>query len=371
MGAQERNGSDESTAVIGLDLLRGLASLAVALAHLRGLTYVEWGALDGASKTLPVMTFFALTRFGHEAVLTFFVLSGFLIGGQIIRMCQAGTFNPAIYIIDRSTRILLPLIPAVLLTAAISFFVLGEILSPAQVFGNMIGFNGLLVESLLRNGPLWSLSYEIWFYVLGGVIASLFVQGGGKISFILLVMCAAVFAVHNSLLLLIWWLGAVVVLTIDIPRKGIVALIGLGLFLTGSACWQLGWESKSFANIALIPKGVAEVLIAQGVGLTLPWFCAARSNIWLRSFARLAGSLSAISYTLYLVHYPVLSAFEQAFPRATHVGLNSFVALGLRAVAVLIATLVMWTLFERQTNAVRRFLKSRLLSAAHGRRLDG
>jgi peptidoglycan/LPS O-acetylase OafA/YrhL len=56
--------------------------------------------------------FFAATRLGGEAVLLFFVLSGFLVGGRIIRRAKSRTFSLKDYSVDRCSRILLPLIPA-------------------------------------------------------------------------------------------------------------------------------------------------------------------------------------------------------------------------------------------------------------------
>src|SRR5215813_13613142 len=67
---------------VALDLLRGWAALIVLLVHVRGASFVEFGSLPPDQKTILVVVLFGLTRIGHEAVLIFFVLSGFLVGGK-------------------------------------------------------------------------------------------------------------------------------------------------------------------------------------------------------------------------------------------------------------------------------------------------
>jgi peptidoglycan/LPS O-acetylase OafA/YrhL len=150
--------------LIALDLARVLAAVTVMLVHVRARSFVELGALPPSQQSWPVVIFFAATRLGGEAVLLFFVLSGFLVGGRIIRRVESSTF---------SIKILLPLIPACLLTALIDRFVLGHGVDLPVLAANMVGLNGLLAPTLDANHPLWSLSYEIWFYIAGGACAVL------------------------------------------------------------------------------------------------------------------------------------------------------------------------------------------------------
>ena len=70
--------------MIGLDLMRGTAALTVLVAHLRGNSFVEYGALPVAQHGTLTALFFFVTRVAYEAVIVFFVLSGFLVGGQVL-----------------------------------------------------------------------------------------------------------------------------------------------------------------------------------------------------------------------------------------------------------------------------------------------
>jgi peptidoglycan/LPS O-acetylase OafA/YrhL len=44
-------------------------------------TWLDYGELNAQSKGLLTQTFFLVTRMGKEAVMVFFVMSGYLVGG--------------------------------------------------------------------------------------------------------------------------------------------------------------------------------------------------------------------------------------------------------------------------------------------------
>ena len=67
-------------ASVGLDMVRGLAALVVLGGHWRNLLFVDfWQLTSGRSiMALPYL----LTSAGHQAVVVFFVLSGYLVGAR-------------------------------------------------------------------------------------------------------------------------------------------------------------------------------------------------------------------------------------------------------------------------------------------------
>ena len=65
-----------------LDVIRALAAIEVILSHLRGFIFTDFGQLMHAN--ILVKAFDFITGFGHQAVVIFFVLSGYLVGGSII-----------------------------------------------------------------------------------------------------------------------------------------------------------------------------------------------------------------------------------------------------------------------------------------------
>src|SRR5262249_807489 len=60
-----------------LDLIRGLAAIAVLVYHVRYGFFVDYGELSAPDHFS--FLFYSLTAFGHDAVMVFFVLSGFFI----------------------------------------------------------------------------------------------------------------------------------------------------------------------------------------------------------------------------------------------------------------------------------------------------
>lgn len=161
-----------------LDWLRFAAALMVVAIHARGASWVEWGRLAEASQTRLAAAFFALTRAGTEWVLVFFVLSGFLVGGKVIERVGGGTFSLHDYAVDRISRIWLPLIPALLWSAIVAYWV-DKPVSWVGFGGNLLGLQLVFFRTFAENIPLWSLAYEIWFYFLAGA-AAVWVMSGTR-----------------------------------------------------------------------------------------------------------------------------------------------------------------------------------------------
>lgn len=98
-----------------LDLLRFLSALIVVIAHCRANFFEIFGNLETASKTIYVKMFYFLTSFSDDAVLVFFILSGFLVGGKILESISIRRpVSPGEFAIKRSVRIGLPLVGSVL-----------------------------------------------------------------------------------------------------------------------------------------------------------------------------------------------------------------------------------------------------------------
>lgn len=87
--------------------------------HYRGAFLPEYSDIPIEQRNTFTFLFYTLTHFPAEAVLLFFVLSGFLVGGKVIERCNGRNFDTASYAIDRFVRIMLPLVSALLLSAVI------------------------------------------------------------------------------------------------------------------------------------------------------------------------------------------------------------------------------------------------------------
>ncbi|MBX6359770.1 MAG: acyltransferase [Acidobacterium ailaaui] len=175
----------QTQASVLLDLLRALAALLVCLEHWRNLFYVDYGQI--ASHRILFALPYVVCGAGHQAVVIFFVLSGYLISGSIFRMMRHGEWSWRLYLTHRLVRLWIVLVPALLLGAALDFAGLHFHLAPAlyagqtgthmmnrvpetfracSFFGNLFFLQGILTTTFGSNTPLWSLANEFWYYIL-------------------------------------------------------------------------------------------------------------------------------------------------------------------------------------------------------------
>ena len=68
-----------------------MAAIAVCAGHLRSALLVDYSQLTHSSYMLKA--FYFLTGLGHQAVIIFFVLSGFFVGGSILKNLENFSFK--------------------------------------------------------------------------------------------------------------------------------------------------------------------------------------------------------------------------------------------------------------------------------------
>ena len=97
-----------------LDMLRGVAAFLVLAAHLRG--YLLPGFNELTQSGILIQVFYFATGLGHQSVVVFFVLSGYLVGGSVIENLLRQHFIWPRYLLRRLTRLWIVIVPALLLT---------------------------------------------------------------------------------------------------------------------------------------------------------------------------------------------------------------------------------------------------------------
>lgn len=149
-----------SQKLIPLEALRALASLYVFLHH----TLYSFELLEEKS------FFWYFFNFGQEAVIVFFILSGFVISNSL----EKNNYPFKIYFLHRFTRIYSVVFIAYIVSY-ICWIIYSDTLLPSYIdfVLNLLMLQdsamfrpGTIVSPLFGNNPLWSLSYEWWFYII-------------------------------------------------------------------------------------------------------------------------------------------------------------------------------------------------------------
>lgn len=364
-----------------LDFIRSVAAWAVMWGHLRALFFVDFQELHLRNPLLNAIYF--VTGFGHEAVMVFFVLSGFLISSSILRSRAAGTWSWAGYAISRATRLYVVLIPGLLfgtlwdLSGKNLFAASGLYTSPLAGFGRLIVRDDLTVKNFFgnlfflqtifcdtfgSNGPLWSIASEFWYYVLFplGLIASqawLRKARGQAILLAFFALCIIVLLGPEKMVgFLIWLAGFVLVVacarfTISARPVQLACLFLSGLIL-GAALAAARLEKLSSLNSDLAVGLAFSVFLFAVLQLD---FRTAQKGAYLRSAHLFAG----FSYTLYVLHFPFLLFLRAALtpqqkwqPDTRHLCYGA----GIGIITLIFAWLVA-QVTERKTGSVRRKIK--------------
>lgn len=346
-----------------LDWARFLAAFWVLIVHARGFTWVRYADIQQEFKGFFTATFFALTRVGHEAVLFFFVLSGFLVGGKLIERCLHGEFDVNSYVVDRATRIYVTLIPAIALSVLLGLL-RSKYTEPQVLIGNLLGLQGVFVDSVAGNAPLWSLAYETWFYILAGAIAtSLVAKSNRLLAFVLVLASILVFVKLDFVLLMTWWLGAISYFVRE-PKKATL-LIGIAGTLLGGFFMQLTSESESmrisWIYLDNIPRNVFVLIYSGSIALIVSSIANWNpKSFHLQKFEWLGSKFSTFSYSLYLTHYPLLVFWSHLTPdKQVALDFSAFCLFFLRIFTCISVALIFYALFERHTINIRRWLIAR------------
>jgi len=313
-----------------LDVLRGLVATYVDLGHCRWLLWAGQGAWIKVHHGLPA-NLLALAssslRYAHAAVMIFFVLSGFFIHLRAAPALAAGStvkFNSGEYLKRRAHRLVAPYAFALLVTIAadmvgrhffptlyeartgdslLDYNFARKVYTPSSILPALVLLPDSLGFDFGTNGPLWSLAYEVVYYLL--YPAWLYLRRFGFMT-----------GYGTGLIL-----GA---LTLWIPQVQFLSpvLLCYPVWLAGAALAEILSRGFHVGFVSLL-AGVAALAGFAGLQLSLPPFVTILVYVLFGSaivclfaclperFAasrwhRLGEELGIRGYSIYILHFPLV-----------------------------------------------------------------
>lgn len=312
--------SDSSARIKGLDGLRGFASLAVVLYHVSLIARPEMSETAWAWLTQsPLKLLFP----GTEAVLVFFALSGLVVALPALRPDFAWTR----YYPSRLLRLYLPVLGALIFASALIVVIprdpasvpsdswLRDAQAATVTPGSFLAEASLLPASYDIDNVLWSLRWELFFSLLLPLFVWLAIRFRRASVYLAVIAVAATIAgraleLDALVYFPVFLLGTIIAINLDSIRASaprvrtrglwpvLAALSGVMLIASWLARPVVDGRSKIATDVVWGLAGVGAALI---VLLVIVWpalrrACEGRSALWL----------GRISFSLYLVHAPIL-----------------------------------------------------------------
>lgn len=366
-----------------LDAIRWVAASIVMVNHVGEQMLVALSELPPGARTLPHYGFSFVSGFAHYAVIVFFVLSGYLVGGSYCAAQARGRPDLGGYALKRLTRLWVVLLPTLLFTYVATQ--VGSSLAPAAYSEKQLGAltggdlvcNALFLQNVfcLRfggNDSLWSLFNEFWYYVAFPLTVATFFSERRIVRIGSLVALAALFVVFTALQqsfarfvpYYVLWLGGVAVAYAPKPHRLLGVRVSLALFVIFIVAVRVtlgpslahGRSLASYAVDFSTMVLLVNLLVAMAHSETLVG----------PPFPALHKALSGFSYTLYCVNFPAVVLFSAGVIALTGRGLRmeptgigdwALVGAGL---AFVTGFAYLFSLaFESRTDAVRSFLQRR------------
>jgi peptidoglycan/LPS O-acetylase OafA/YrhL len=357
--------------------LRWLAAAAVAVSHIRQnfIAGNEQEAHHGIIATIV----FSVADFGGAAVMVFFVLSGFLVGGKALDLFQSSSVarDWPHFLVDRFSRTFVVLWPALALAGGAVLLL--RVIAPDAPFmtsahwgpalyrpingdisvqswlGAAALVNGLASPMLQINGPLWSLAFE-WFYYMAALALILGIRGVFSVGAVAIMVYAVILLglglIFNSDMIvwtLVWIMGVASRFAFD---HGILSGTRLRI---GSLVILLTVLVENHIH------GVSNLLI----GLATAFVIANRDWASWKIGASWGEKLAGFSYSFYLTHFPITVAILGMLYRcgitAQRLPLNGVsLAIMLVTLAIAVVAARLFALVtEDRTRDVRDFLLRR------------
>jgi peptidoglycan/LPS O-acetylase OafA/YrhL len=348
---------------IYLDVIRFTAAVGIAVAHLTQPFFsVGWPLLVDKAKA---------------GLVALFLLSGMVI--RYVTVMRKG--EAADFVVDRVSRVYSVVLPALLFTIIASY--IAQAVNPGfydphwgvnmdrpilRIFLNLIFFSQSWNWTFapLSNEPFWTLSYEVFYYAMYGVL--IYATGARRWIFFLILCVLA--GQHILLLLPLWLFGCLLhdlyqrlrVTTVSAMRLHL-AFLGVGIvsFVAAPLVVRMVIAAKNVVTRVFLahhhqPVNLhwAYVYYAIGIpmGFVLLWSMLLLDRLKMNDktgFVKSIRTLSEATFPIYLLHFPMFVLIAALFPYDRH---NSWFKLGMLAFVLVVSVLL-----AKPTNHFKNYLR--------------
>lgn len=326
--------------------LRGLAAIWVVLFHLKQSQAIAW-----MTGSMPNWLAYYIFDYGRAGVAVFFVLSGFVIAYSLEGKDFDGR-SLGHFVVRRAVRLDPPYWASIALV--ISVTVIRDMIKgmPIELPSLIsIGSHMIYMQEFLQIKEIqivyWTLTYEIQFYIFFAISVYVQRRTGHFMPVFLGMLLLAIFGIFvesdcliNGIFIDLWhgfFLGVLAY------RAGLLRTQGwaLAVLIYFTVCFE-----KSDAEIFAVPVALTAIFL----------FVSARSH---KIIAMMGGAiwqfLGQISYSLYLVHIPILSLFTGAWQRVVGRGLlQDAGAAVILLLACFVGAALFYFVFERPSQSLAK-----------------
>ncbi|MDE2362308.1 MAG: acyltransferase [Hyphomicrobiales bacterium] len=363
-----------------VDAARGLAALAVLFTHVEASALVTLADIPAEHRGALAYLAWFFYGFAHQAVVVFFVLSGFLIGGAVLAQAERGRCFFRRYLVDRTIRIYLVLVPALALTIVLDTLgrrwfgaagvydlpIYADRSSLGVLAANLLNLQDIFARYFGTDSALWTLSHEYWYYVAFGLVGVGFSSGYQKpLRVAALAGALAVTAIMSLTLsyhlfgFALWLSGACAA---RISRPIVASRIALATFVLVAVGLRVGLR-YSLVEIWWI-GGLADAAVAFAFANLLLSLRFDDGEIWRFSLWRGHRFLSEFSFSLYATHLPVVVFLCAAAQdrlgfgwRSAPVAWSRWALMAGVLLAAMAAARLFWRATEANTQALRAFFR--------------
>ena len=343
----------ESSSSAYLDTLRICAALSVLIYHV----YFHW---------LPTHKItIAFDRISHTAVVVFFVLSGYVIAYTTSNKTNSAND----YFVARFSKLYSVVLPAIVLTGISQYLI--RSFSPELIlnYGRNSGISHYIISTLFCNEvwfystapqlnmPLWSLSFEFWYYVIFG----LFHYRKFQRSYPLLAIGACLIAGPKILLMMPIWLFGY--FAYKIPHKFVLnKFMTWGVVIISiSLTFILVYFVKPLSDLGTYPLVYASQFLTDwmiGAAIAFGLYFLPTTNIRAKMSDTALGirKMADLTFPLYVLHLPLILLWDTFLKLDKNISQNIWKPI----IGVLILSGLMGVFLERYKYLYVRFF-TRLL----------